>query len=554
METLYLKYRPQSFDEIIGQEHIKKTLQNEIRLKAISHAFLFTGPRGTGKTSIARIMAKTLNCQQRGEGETAPCLSCQSCLEIKQNKSLDVIEIDAASNTGVDNVRENIIDNARFTPFRDQYKVFIIDEVHMLSISAFNALLKVIEEPPQHVIFVLCTTELHKIPDTIISRCQRFDFKKINLDILATHLVSISSKENVQLAPQVASDIALLSGGFVRDALSTLSQVLSLGKKEITTEDAVTILPRNNKIKNQELVSLLQADKTREAILLVDSLVEDGVDLEQFTLNLVEYLRDLIMLKHDIKVFNDDKETKDQAQKTDLESLLKYLNKFIEKIPQLKRADISQLPLEIACIELTSRQNNSTNTPPVEPLPTIEKQPVQIEKKETEIKEDKPEISEVVEEKPKKQTIKDLLQKQDKLKKTSDQEVEIKKEDKTTQKIKVKYDEIKDRWSEIVEKSSEVNHSLKVALGVAFPLDLEKNKLKIGFEHEFYCDRYKDIGSRKMIEQVLQNIFGCQILVECKMLTAEERQKVREEKNILKEKDDQQAEDLALSFGGTIVQ
>ncbi|MBT7007089.1 DNA polymerase III subunit gamma/tau, partial [Candidatus Falkowbacteria bacterium] len=196
--ALYRKYRPQAFGDVTNQNHIKLTLQNEIESDKIGHAYLFCGPRGTGKTTLARIFSKTVNCLDK-KNNNEPCNGCDSCNEINDGKSMDIIEIDAASHTGVDNVRENIISNARFTPTSRKYKVFIIDEVHMLSISAFNALLKILEEPPQYVIFILATTEIHKVPNTIISRCQRFDFKKIIFNELVDRLRWICTQEGVSV-------------------------------------------------------------------------------------------------------------------------------------------------------------------------------------------------------------------------------------------------------------------------------------------------------------------------------------------------------------------
>ena len=207
MPTLYRKYRPQKFAQVTGQEHIITTIVNEIATGQVAHAYLFSGPRGTGKTTTARLLAKAVNCETRANGASEPCDTCLSCVEISAGRNIDVIEIDAASHTGVDNVRENIIDNAQFKPTKSKWKVFIIDEVHMLSTSAFNALLKTLEEPPAHVIFILATTELHKLPLTIISRCQRFNFHKIPLEQMRARLQELASSEEVKIDDEVMESV-----------------------------------------------------------------------------------------------------------------------------------------------------------------------------------------------------------------------------------------------------------------------------------------------------------------------------------------------------------
>ena len=246
-EVIYRKYRPKTFAKVMGQKPIKITLQNEIKSISMAHAYLFVGPRGTGKTTLARLFARSLNCLNRLEKESEPCNECQACKLILDNRSLDVIEMDAASHTGVDNVRENIITASQVPPFnKEGYKIFVIDEVHMLSKSAFNALLKTLEEPPAKVIFILATTEIHKVPETIISRCQRFDFKKIPQKDIMQRLNEIIEWEKISIPENILMEIARKSEGCLRDAESLLGQISSLANGNITEELASLVLPRSH--------------------------------------------------------------------------------------------------------------------------------------------------------------------------------------------------------------------------------------------------------------------------------------------------------------------
>ena len=245
--TIYRKYRPQIFKEIIGQEYIKQTLQNEIAAGKIAHAYIFSGPRGVGKTTLARVFAKSINCENRKENESEPCNKCASCEDIATGRSLDLIEIDAASNRGINEIRE-LRERTRFAPVKSKYKVFIVDEVHMLTIEAFNALLKTLEEPPEYIIFILCTTEIHKVPETIISRCQRFDFKTIDIKEITKRLETIVKAEGIKADKKVLKNIAYHSEGHPRDAESLLAQVLALvtEDKKIDLEQLELILPSSD--------------------------------------------------------------------------------------------------------------------------------------------------------------------------------------------------------------------------------------------------------------------------------------------------------------------
>ena len=238
--TLYRKYRPQRFAELLGQDHVGQTLRNEVARKQLGHAYLFSGPRGIGKTSTARILAKAVNCLAPKGGE--PDNTCEACVSINENRALDVLEIDAASYTGVDNIRE-IIEHSRFTPSTLTYKVFIVDEVHMLSAAAFNALLKTLEEPPSHVLFILATTEIHKVPDTILSRCQRFDFRRLSESDLAKRLRWIAEQEDRAVDDEVIDAVVRVADGSSRDAESILGQLFALGGKKITRAEADLVLP-----------------------------------------------------------------------------------------------------------------------------------------------------------------------------------------------------------------------------------------------------------------------------------------------------------------------
>ena len=288
------KWRPQTFEEVVDQKHIAQTLQNAIRSNRVAHAFLFTGERGVGKTSVARILAKALNCATGPA--PSPCNNCQSCIEITKGISMDVLEIDGASNTGVDDIRE-LREKIRYTPIISRYKIYIIDEVHMLSTSAFNALLKTLEEPPAHAIFILATTEPHKIPDTILSRCQRFDFKRISLPGIIENLRKIASEEKISISENAFFLIAQASEGSMRDAQSILERIISYAGEKVDDEHVQEILGVLDRRLLSEFSSALIERDDKQCLDVIDKIYASGYDLKQAYYSFLEHLRNLLIIK-----------------------------------------------------------------------------------------------------------------------------------------------------------------------------------------------------------------------------------------------------------------
>lgn len=295
-QVLARKYRSGNFDDLIGQEAIAATLKNAIALGRVHHGYLFTGTRGVGKTSSARILAKALNCLAFDKPTPTPCLVCDACRAIAEGEDLDVIEIDAASNTGVDNIRD-LRGNAALRPARSRFKVYIIDEVHMLSTGAFNALLKTLEEPPDHVKFILATTELHKVPATIQSRCQRFDFRALPPEKIADHLMVILEKEGVKAEESACRRMARLAAGSMRDGLSLLDKVISFESKAITLEILEKLLPPSHDELCFRLTERLIAGEAGRAITLLDEAVNQGQTLDRFAESLMEHFRTLMLIR-----------------------------------------------------------------------------------------------------------------------------------------------------------------------------------------------------------------------------------------------------------------
>ncbi|MBU2542709.1 DNA polymerase III subunit gamma/tau [Patescibacteria group bacterium] len=529
--ALYHKHRPQTFADIIGQDHIVQTISNQIAGDKVAHAYLFSGPRGIGKTTIARILAKGVNCLNRKEKDSEPCDQCESCSEIISSRSIDVIEIDAASHTGVENVRENIIDNVRFRPTKSKFKVFIIDEVHMLSTSAFNALLKTIEEPPSHIIFILATTELHKLPKTIVSRCQRFDFKKVGFDEMSKQINKVAKIEGIKIDKDIVERIVNKSDGCVRDAISLLDQIMASGEKHITAENSSLVLPNVNVEKNLEFITATVNKEAGSALEILNQLVEAGSNLNYFNNDVIEMLRIMMVSKTNANISGlgldlsekIKKELKKLNDKLEYNEIITLLDLFMTRGSQIKTSPLPQLPLEMAVIEYccdkekgvrSKEQNDSDDSGETKSLHEKEKtinKPEEKTSQETKVKIEKKTITEKV---------KNLV----------------------SRNADFTLDDVKDKWNSFISKVEDSKPSLSFIVKMAEIQNLDGNTLELGVDYSFHRDKLMEKVCQKELEEILAKIIGCKI----KLNT------VVTEKNYPTQESDELRE-LASSLGGEII-
>jgi DNA polymerase-3 subunit gamma/tau len=484
--SFYRKYRPQSFRELVGQDHIKETLSSQVKSGRIAQAYLFCGTRGTGKTTTARILAKAINCQKQKNGE--PCNRCVLCRDFTEGRNLDLVEIDAASNRGIDEIRE-IIEKVKFAPNQAKYKVFVIDEAHMLTREAFNALLKTLEEPPSHAIFILATTEPQRLPLTILSRVQRFDFKRVAPADIAKRLNMISRKEKLKIDDDVISVICETADGSFRDAESLLDQVASYVGKRIKMADLELILGISDQKSIVKLIDHLINNDPKSAILLINDLITGGHDLAFFNKNLIEYLRKLLLIKTGAvtgrEIFIDFQKPEERVKKLSSQKILKLIKTFIETGRDIKNSVLPQLPLELAVIDLTDA--GSFKTAVIQQVEISEKEePLPILKKVT-----------------------------NKIAQNAAQVAQATKKIVKTNIKKANVDQMISIWPKLLSRAGRINHSLATLLRSSVPVEMKNDTIRLAVHFKFHQDQILSVKRRKIISELLKKITGRDYQLDC---------------------------------------
>lgn len=497
------KYRPKNFSEVVGQEHITKTLINAINNNRVAHAYLFSGPRGVGKTTTARILSKSLNCQK---GPTAlPCNACSNCKEIDNSINLDVLEIDGASNRGIEEIR-TLQANTRYAPGRGKYKIYIIDEVHMLTKPAFNALLKTLEEPPKHVIFIFATTEPHQVPTTVLSRCQRFNFRRLTVEEIEGKLKEISEKEKISIDDEAVKLIARQADGSLRDGESMLDQLFTYSDKTITTNEVRIMFGFVEEVLYFSLIDAIKGKDEKKILKIVDTVFDKGYDMEEFVSGYIKHLRKIFLLKNGVEIKDlSSEELEKYVERKDIFSsflLLQMLNRLSLLTLKMKKSAITRILLELELLTLARFED------------TVQ--------------------------------IKELIQRIERMNggvtvdniREENYNYEINYETETAN--KTRDESLETIWKQLVGKVAEERRQLAGIRENFTPLSLENGlcTIRINNPNGFIIDELEQKGGQKLIEDILTSITGEKIkvrFVEENRKKEEKRKTTKSKKIVLKE-------------------
>lgn len=555
------KYRPQTFEEVVGQEHITTTLQNAIKQERVAQSFLFSGGRGIGKTSTARIFAKALNCEKGPAPE--PCGKCISCDEISRGASLDVLEIDGASNRGIDEIRD-LRENVKFKPAHGRFKVYIIDEVHMLTGEAFNALLKTLEEPPPHVKFIFATTEPHKVPLTILSRCQRFHFRRIPVKEIVAKLKEVAEKEKMKVSEKVLFLIARTAESSLRDAESLLEQIASFSPGKVDEEKALFVLGATDEKVYYDLIETVAARDVAGSLQSVHKAAEEGKDLSQFTKGLMEYFRNLLVAQvvsePDALMDLDEASIKElmiQRERFTKEEIIYAMTVLQNVYSQMRKSAMPRIYLETAVVKLATREPMTSLTQILDELNKLEQDaaktsahsdaaPAVYSGRKPEPKAEKPLAKPHVKEAVAKEAMKEKPEKE-----KADDPPQPSSEASAVTLI-----EVERHWSDVIENLKKRKMYVAVALAEAEPLEVENSSIIVGIPSEFKFHKEELLESKpsmRLIEEVLKEVF--QVPLKMKFVVTEtEREEKSAEPKPLEEKAVPGIVDSAVEiFGGRVV-
>ena len=513
-KALYRKYRPSTFEEVVGQKHVVMTLQNAIKNNKLAHAYLFCGPRGTGKTSVAKLLAKTINCTS----ENKPCGHCANCIDIQESTHPDVVELDAATNNGVDEVRE-LIEKVKYAPMQGKYKVYIIDEVHMMTSSAFNALLKTLEEPPEYCIFILATTEPHKVLPTIVSRCQRFDFNKVSVPVIKERLRYIVGQEGITCDDDALQLIAELAEGGMRDALSVLDQCIAYSQNNITAEDVSTVYGIATNAEKLDLLKAVRNKDVQKSMAMVNDFSGRGIDLQRLTLDLINLCKETVIYSYSGKGNLLEKTTVAQAE--DLlrnftsDELLKCIDYLMDTTGKYKDSSDSMSYLEVCLLKMMNIAGQKTesqetkaffavNRPEPVNVPvtrTVKAEPEPVKEEPQEIIEEKPaepEKNEVVEEK-------DPLPMLKAVKNLSDENFY----DILSKSVKALKEADLPKWKKVIERRDVDSMAVTSMLNGSYMMAESEKDIIAVVEDRLTADNINELSNLAKLEKIVEEEFGC---------------------------------------------